>query len=125
LTARPDNGRSFVMCHLWLTVFGVLVLFTLLLLLVTLNSKLESARLEAVRTLGWTSLPVQFVDDLDPTELLLLELEENTKRLDITWQENCAAVHKYHELRLAKDPAWTAARTAEALGESVKRSVRS
>lgn len=80
--------------------------------------KAGERRLEAVRSLGWTSLPVQFVDELDPTALLLLELEENVKRLDISWQDQCAALEKYHNLRLSQNPAWTIAKTAEAVGES-------
>lgn len=75
-------------------------------------------RLTAVKTLGWTSIPAQFVEDLDPLALQLLELEENTRRLDIDWRDRCAAVKKYHDLQRAADPAWTALQTAAALGMS-------
>lgn len=87
---------------------------------VTRDNELKSGerRWEACKSLGWTSIPVQFTDELDPAQLKLLELEENIKRLDISWQENCDAVNSYHELRLSLDPAWTAGQTAEAIGES-------
>ncbi len=80
--------------------------------------KAGERRFEACKLLGWTAIPAQFYDEVDPTNLLLLELEENTKRLDITWQEQCRAIEQYHALRAAQEPGWTQAKTAEALGES-------
>lgn len=80
--------------------------------------KAGERRFEACKSLGWTTVPAQFYDEVDPTNLLLLELEENTKRLDITWQEQCRAIEQYHALRLAQDPEWNQDKTAEALGES-------
>jgi len=73
-------------------------------------------RLEACRSLGWTDLPVQFVDELDPAHLHLLELEENAKRLDLTWQEHNDAVAAYHKLRQAATPEWSMSKTAGELG---------
>lgn len=75
-------------------------------------------RLTACRALGWTAIPVQFVEDLDEQSLKRLELEENVKRLDLTWQEECLAVQAYHQLCKEDDNAWNAERTAEALGYS-------
>jgi ParB/RepB/Spo0J family partition protein len=73
-------------------------------------------RLEACRSLGWTEIPVQFTTDLDPVELHLIELEENVKRVDLSWQDQNDAVARYHELRAAADPSWNQAKTAAALG---------
>jgi ParB/RepB/Spo0J family partition protein len=73
-------------------------------------------RLEAVRQLGWTSMPYQAVEDLPEDQLRLVELEENVRRVDLPWQDNCRAVYEYHHLRLASYPQWTRAATAEALG---------
>ena len=72
-------------------------------------------RLLACRSLGWTSIPVQFEDEVDERELKLLELEENTKRLDLPWQDTQLAIAEYHSLQTAADPSWTKLRTAEAL----------
>ena len=73
-------------------------------------------RLAACVSLGWTSIPVQWVDELDPSELLAIEYEENIKRTDLTWVEQTAATRKYHEYRLSKDPTWTEQKTADAIG---------
>lgn len=80
--------------------------------------KAGERRYEACKALGWTAIPAQFYDEVDPTNLLLLELEENTKRLDITWQEQCRAIERYHEIRSAQESGWNHTKTAEALGES-------
>lgn len=56
-------------------------------------------RYTAIGLLGWDSIPVQFTRDLDPLYLHTLELEENVKRVDITWQERADAILKYQELR--------------------------
>jgi ParB family chromosome partitioning protein len=73
-------------------------------------------RLEAVRSLGWDRVAVQYTDELDPSALRAIELEENIKRLDLTWQDRCRGIAEYHELRKAEEPAWTMAQTGEALG---------
>lgn len=75
-------------------------------------------RLTAVKSLGWTSIPVQYAEDLDPLQLQLIELEENTRRVDIDWQDNCRAVEKYHKLRQQIEKDWTPQKTADALGVS-------
>jgi ParB/RepB/Spo0J family partition protein len=73
-------------------------------------------RLAAVRNLGWTHIPAQFAEELTPLELRVIELEENTKRLDITWQEHCRAVNEYHMLMKVQRPGWVLEDTAKALG---------
>jgi ParB/RepB/Spo0J family partition protein len=70
------------------------------------------SRLEAVRQLGWTSVPFQFQDELDPRVLAAIELEENIKRQDITWQDQCRAIVAYQRL----EPSWTQESIAEAIG---------
>jgi ParB/RepB/Spo0J family partition protein len=73
-------------------------------------------RFNAVRSLGWTSVPVQYTDELDQLTLHLIELEENVKRADLTWQEHTMAVEQYHALRGQREENWTAEKTARALG---------
>lgn len=75
-------------------------------------------RLEAVRRLGWTSIPVQYIDELDPTNLRAVELEENVRRKNLEWREECLAVKEYHDLRRAEEPDWRVDFTGEELGFS-------
>ena len=73
-------------------------------------------RYTAVKTLGWSHIPVQFVDELNESEAQALELEENIARVNIEWKEECLAVAKYHSIRQADDPEWTIEQTANMLG---------
>jgi ParB/RepB/Spo0J family partition protein len=73
-------------------------------------------RLTAIRHLGWESLPIQYADDLDESELHAIELEENIKRIDLTWQDQVTALQEYHSLMKTRDPAWTQEKTASAIG---------
>lgn len=73
-------------------------------------------RLTAAKSLGWDSITAQYVDDLDPLSLQVLEFEENVRRLDLSWQDRCTTVEKYHSLRLQQEEGWTARDTARALG---------
>lgn len=76
-------------------------------------------RYAACTMLGWPSIPVQYVDELSPETLEAIELEENIKRQDISWQDYVRAVNKYHKIR--KDQAegqWTVEQTGEAIGLS-------
>ena len=75
-------------------------------------------RFEAIKRLNWLRCPVQFIEDLDEHELQLVELEENIKRLDLEWQEECAAVERYHRMKLKTEPEWNKAKSAEMLGVS-------
>lgn len=75
-------------------------------------------RAEACRSLGWTSLPVQFAEDLDHRTLQLIELEENVKRIDLTWQEQNDAIARFHTMQAETRPEWTQDATGEALGMS-------
>ncbi len=75
-------------------------------------------RFTAVTSLGWTHIEVRYVEDLDPAEIHMIELEENIRRVGITWQEEAEALAKYHELKVQSEPGWTKAATAEDLGMS-------
>jgi len=72
-------------------------------------------RLAAAKLLGWTHIMAQFEDELDTVELKILELEENTRRADLSWQEQCLAVDEYHSLMVQRDATWTQAATAHSL----------
>lgn len=75
-------------------------------------------RLTAVRSLGWTHIPAQYSRDVEPMYLHALELEENVKRQDITWQERCDALLKYKDIRKAQEPDISQALIAKELGFS-------
>lgn len=74
-------------------------------------------RLTAAKKLGWSHINVQWAEDLSEQELFAIELEENIKRLDLTWQEQADAIRRFHELR-ATEPNWGVPKTAKALGLS-------
>jgi ParB/RepB/Spo0J family partition protein len=73
-------------------------------------------RLAACRALGWPTIPVQYQDELEPAKLQAIELEENIKRQDISWQDQVSAIRKYHRLRASEKPDWKILETAEAIG---------
>src|SRR5688500_11596759 len=64
-------------------------------------------RLTAVRQLGWTHVPVQFVEDLSDYELQTIELEENIKRENLSWQDEVAALARFHQLKASHEPGWS------------------
>src|SRR5262245_50858714 len=73
-------------------------------------------RVTACKRLGWTHISAQYQDECSPLQLKLIELEENVKRLDLTWQEQATLVHELDKLSRAKDPTWTQQQTAELVG---------
>lgn len=75
-------------------------------------------RLTACRLLGFTDIPAQFADDLSLYDLKSIELEENVKRENLTWQEEANALAELHQHKLEADPAWTQANTADSVGIS-------
>lgn len=75
-------------------------------------------RFAAISQLGDRPLRCVYTDEVDPGELQALEYEENSKRRDLSWQDNCRAVLNYHNYRLKDKKDWTASQTAEALGLS-------
>lgn len=73
----------------------------------------------ACQRLGHTSIPVQWADTLDPIDLMKIEYEENYKRTDLPWQDQCDFLQRYHAACLEEDPTWTATKTAESMGVAV------
>jgi len=71
-------------------------------------------RYRAVSLLEDRPLRCVYTDELDPAELKAIELEENIKRSDLTWQDKCLAVLEYHELK-SVEPSWNQDKLAEAL----------
>lgn len=73
-------------------------------------------RVTACRSLGWSAIPVQWFDSLSEAEATAIELEENIKRVDITWQERNEALCRLHSIKRAEAPDWDVAATAEFVG---------
>lgn len=75
-------------------------------------------RLDAFRQLSKEQIPARIFEDLPPSARFEAELQENLARKQLTWQEEVQAIGRYHEMRVAAFPGWTAMGTAEALGFS-------
>jgi ParB/RepB/Spo0J family partition protein len=76
-------------------------------------------RLTAAAKLGWTEIECYVRESLTPLECQLLELEEDIRRKDRTWQERCLAIYKIHYMKKAEhDFEWTMNQTAEFTGDS-------
>ncbi len=56
-------------------------------------------RLEAVRRLGWSSVPVRVVDRDDDAEKLEMELDENIHRKELTTDELAEAYMKLDKMK--------------------------
>ena len=75
-------------------------------------------RYTAVSKLGDRPLRCVYTDEIDPVELKALELEENVKRRDLIWQDECRAIYEYHTLKSTQDEKWSEVDTAKELGIS-------
>lgn len=73
-------------------------------------------RWTAAKRLGWTAISIQWSDTLDERELLKIEYEENYKRTDLPWQDQCDFLRRFHQMSLEENPAWRQEDTAEAMG---------
>jgi len=58
-------------------------------------------------------------DSIDPVREKLMELEENVRRKDLDWPEECEMLRQIHELRVSTGESDTFGDTAENLGISV------
>lgn len=75
-------------------------------------------RLRAAKSLGWAEIKFTRFSALSPIEASIVELEENLKRENLTWQEQVDAVAKLHLLMSQQSDDWTAEKTAKAIGVS-------
>lgn len=56
-------------------------------------------RLRAAQKLGWIEIDVAYRETLSADELHELELEENVRRKDMSWQERCLNIAQIHFLK--------------------------
>jgi len=73
-------------------------------------------RLTCAIRLGYTEVPVRLLDELPPVERQIIELEENIRRSELDWRDQCEATLRIHELYGGIDSGWTQERTASAIG---------
>lgn len=66
--------------------------------------------------LGRELVAARVREDMDPLSAEVVELSENIKRVDITWQEKLDAEARIHALRKLQNPDHQLAATAEELG---------
>jgi len=89
-------------------------------IVVTRERKLVAGerRFNAFKLLKIKEIPVHYLDELNSYEAEAIELEENIKRVDLTWEESCLAAARYHRLREKGEENWTKKATADAIGLS-------
>lgn len=94
---------------------------------IVINEKLEliagGRRYTAMKSLGWTEVPVVLMETQgSEAKLRRLELEENVKRKEMNWKEKCqsiAEIHRLHRKEAITDgDSWTQDQTGRLLGVS-------
>ena len=84
-------------------------------------------RLAAHQLLGKTEIDVVFREDMSQDDLHILELEENIRRKEETWQERCLHIATIHRLKqkngALEGSNWTQRATAELLGVDSVREI--
>jgi len=78
-------------------------------------------RLAALALLERTEVPVRFWEDLDEISQLVIELDENRKRKQLTWVEEVGALRRLHMLKSKESLHWTLGETAAMVGISVSK----
>lgn len=74
-------------------------------------------RLTASRELGLPDIPCRLLHELEGVELRLLELEENLKRRDLSWQDTAKAIRSIHDLLAGQaEGPWSYEKTAREIG---------
>jgi ParB/RepB/Spo0J family partition protein len=77
-------------------------------------------RLTSSLELALPDIPCRFVaDGLSQSDLQIIELEENLRRADLSWQDQVNAIGRLNALYQQLDPDWTATATADQLGLSI------
>lgn len=73
-------------------------------------------RYMASQILGLPDIPFRFAREPSESEVQIIELEENLKREDLTWQECVQAVVRLHGLLVAENPSQTFLETGQTIG---------
>lgn len=62
---------------------------------------------------GFVEIDIRLREDIDDLEMKEIELEENVKRSDLSWPEQCELLRQIDEIKRVRDPGWTNQQTAE------------
>jgi len=77
-------------------------------------------RMAAAVSLGWRDIDVVYRETLTADEAFEIELEENVRRKDLSWQERCLTIAKIHTLKRQRGALdgvqWGVRETGELLG---------
>ena len=73
-------------------------------------------RYAAAQAIGLTEVPVRMTTELNPSELQIIELEENLKREELDWKDAARATQRIHQLLRLGNPAQTQDMTADSIG---------
>ena len=79
-------------------------------------------RLTAHVMRGKKMIEYRLCDAETPYQKEIVELEENIRRMQLSWQEESKAVARIHAMKKEEDPDWTGHKTAALIGKS-RRSV--
>lgn len=75
-------------------------------------------RYAAMKQLNWTEAECIVGPPSERDRLLEIELEENVRRLNMSWQERCLAIALIHKMKKDKDTKWGLRETGELLNTS-------
>lgn len=78
-------------------------------------------RLAAFIALKRIEIPARYWEDLDEVNQLIVELDENRKRKQLTWIEEVTALRRLHDLKSKESLHWTLGETAALVGVSVSK----
>lgn len=78
-------------------------------------------RLEAHKFAGLDQIEYKNWEDLSEFEALAIEIEENIKRKDLPWQDQCDALKRFHFMHCEQEVAWSTENTAERIGLSIRQ----
>jgi len=73
-------------------------------------------RYTACQKLSLPTIPCRLLSDLSVIDQKVVELEENLRRKDLGWQDQCQAVANIHEILGQNNSDWSFAATAKAIG---------
>jgi hypothetical protein len=79
---------------------------------------MQPRRRRACESLGWTHIECRYFDELDELKRTAIEIEENLKRKQMSWQEERRSILRIHELGCASDPEWNQTKIGEHIGKS-------
>lgn len=82
-------------------------------------------RFAAARELALPDAPVRFVhDDLTPSELRVIELEENIRRAELPWRDECRAVAEIHQIWHNTRENWSHEKSQNEIGHDLSKWLR-